>query len=331
MTGVCDTYSLKEHIQREAEHCSNLRGYIIFHSLDYEYEPMMIPKLMDVLSEEFGRRNIVNFPIYPSLWFAPSYVGAFHAVQSIHDILRYSDVAFMFEREAIDDICLHNFSNERPTNRDLNRLIAQVVSSITLSDRFPAESGINLAQLKDNLIQFPRLKFPLVSYAPFISADNAHLEQPSVAEITDAAFEASSQMIKCDRDSGWPMSFCLLYQGDASPLEVNKKIRMILADTTRFATQRAALNVGRNNQSPTLVPDSNMGNIPRAVCKVENTTSLSFVLGRLKSQIDRMYRRRAPFCQYFDEDISENEFLEACNDLHNLEMEYQAGGEGNEA
>ena len=39
----------------------------------------------------------------------------------------------------------------------------------------------------------------------------------SVADITEATFEADSQMVKCDPSRGKYMAVCLLYRGDVVP------------------------------------------------------------------------------------------------------------------
>ena len=44
-----------------------------------------------------------------------------------------------------------------------------------------------------------------------ISAEKAYLEQLSVAEITNSAFEPSSMMAKCDPRHGKYMACCLMY------------------------------------------------------------------------------------------------------------------------
>jgi tubulin alpha len=106
---------------------------------------------------------------------------------------------------------------ERPTYSNLNRLIAQVVSSITASLRVDGSLNVDLNEFQTNLVPYPRIHFPLVTYAPIISAAKAGHENMSVSEISSACFEPNNQMVKCDPRHGKYMACCLLYRGDVVP------------------------------------------------------------------------------------------------------------------
>uniref|UniRef100_A0A672TCI8 Tubulin alpha-1A chain-like n=1 Tax=Sinocyclocheilus grahami TaxID=75366 RepID=A0A672TCI8_SINGR len=145
-----------------------------------------------------------------------------------------------------------------------------------------------------NLVPYPRIHFPLATYAPVISAEKAYHEQLSVAEITNACFEPANQMVKCDPRHGKYMACCLLYRGDVVPKDVNSAIATIKTKRTiQFVDWcPTGFKVGINYQPPTVVPGGDLAKVQRAVCMLSNTTAIAEAWARLDHKFDLINRQK---------------------------------------
>jgi tubulin alpha len=159
-------------------------------------------------------------------------VEPYNSVLSTHALLEHTDVSVLLDNEAIYDICRRSLDIERPTYTNLNRLISQIISSLTTSLRFDGAINVDVTEFQTNLVPYPRIHFMLSSYAPVISAEKAYHEQLSIPEITNAVFEPSSMMAKCDPRHGKYMACCLMYRGDVVPKDVNAAVSTIKSKRT---------------------------------------------------------------------------------------------------
>lgn len=120
------------------EHNSNyfdFLGFLIFHSFGGGTGSGFTSLLMERISVDYGKKSKLQYAIYPAPQVSTSVVEPYNSVLTTHTTLDHSDCAFMADNEAIYDICRRNLDIDRPTYTNLNRLISQIVSSITASLR----------------------------------------------------------------------------------------------------------------------------------------------------------------------------------------------------
>ncbi|RXN10058.1 Tubulin alpha-1C chain [Labeo rohita] len=317
-----------DRIRKLADQCTGLQGFLVFHSFGGGTGSGFTSLLMERLSVDYGKKSKLEFSIYPAPQVSTAVVEPYNSILTTHTTLEHSDCAFMVDNEAIYDICRRNLDIERPTYTNLNRLISQIVSSITASLRFDGALNVDLTEFQTNLVPYPRIHFPLATYAPVISAEKAYHEQLSVSEITNACFEPANQMVKCDPRHGKYMACCLLYRGDVVPKDVNAAIATIKTKRTiQFVDWcPTGFKVGINYQPPTVVPGGDLAKVQRAVCMLSNTTAIAEAWARLDHKFDLMYAKRAFVHWYVGEGMEEGEFSEAREDMAALEKDYEEVG-----
>ena len=317
-----------DRIRKLADNCTGLQGFLCFNAVGGGTGSGLGSLLLERLSVDYGRKSKLGFTIYPSPQVATAVVEPYNSVLSTHSLLEHTDVAVMLDNEAIYDICRRSLDIERPTYTNLNRLIAQIISSLTASLRFDGALNVDVTEFQTNLVPYPRIHFMLSSYAPVISAEKAYHEQLSVAEITNSSFEPASMMAKCDPRHGKYMACCLMYRGDVVPKDVNAAVATIKTKRTiQFVDWcPTGFKCGINYQPPTVVPGGDLAKVQRAVCMISNSTAIAEVFSRLDHKFDLMYAKRAFVHWYVGEGMEEGEFSEAREDLAALEKDYEEVG-----
>lgn len=304
---------------------NSLQGFLIFHSFGGGTGSGFGSLLLEHLSIEYGKKSKLEFTVYPSPTVSSAVVEPYNAVLSTHGTIEHADCTFLVDNEAVYDICRRNLDVPRPNYEHLNRLIAQVVSSVTASLRFEGALNIDLAEFQTNLVPYPRIHYPLISFAPVISKQKASHESFKTAELTAQCFEPGNQMVVCDPQKGKYMAVALLYRGDVIPRDCTSAVATMKSKSTANFVEwcPTGFKVGICLQPPLTVPNSELAQQARSVSVLSNTTAIAGAWARLDHKFDLMYSKRAFVHWYVGEGMEEGEFSEAREDLAALEKDYE--------
>ncbi|CAH8549732.1 unnamed protein product [Dicrocoelium dendriticum] len=317
-----------DRIRKLVDQCMGLQGFLLFHSFGGGTGSGFTSLLMERIAADYGKKSRLEFAVYPSPQISTAVVEPYNSILNTHTTLELTDCAFMVDNEALFDVCRRNLDIIQPTYTHVNRMIAQVVSSITVALRFEGCQNVDLMEFQTNLVPYPRIHYPLVSYAPTISAEKAFHEKLTTPELTRSCFEPSNQLVKCDPRHGKYMACCLLYRGDVVPKEVHQSVDELRSRRSiQFVDWcPTGFKVGINFQPPTVLPGGDMAKTQRAVCMLSNTTAIAEAWVRLNKKFDLLYSKRAFVHWYVGEGMEEGEFAEAREDLASLEKDYEEVG-----
>merc|ERR1712048_1242176 len=320
-----------DRIRKLADNCTGLQGFLVFQAVGGGCGSGLGSLLLERLSVDYGKKSKLGFTVYPSPQVSTAIVEPYNSVLSTHALLEHTDVDVILDNEAIYDICKRALGLTKPTYANLNRLISQVVSSLTCSIRFEGTLNVDINEFQTNLVPYPRIHFMANAYAPIVSAEKAHHETSTVQEITLACFEPGNMFTKFDPRLGKYIACCVIFRGDVVPKDVNAAVALVKSKrTVQFVDWcPTGFKSGVNSSAPTTVPGGDLANLKRSVAMITNNTAIAEMFKRNDEKFDLMYAKRAFVHWYVGEGMEEGEFSEAREDLAALEKDYEevAGGD----
>ncbi|CCO29162.1 Tubulin beta-2 chain AltName: Full=Beta-2-tubulin [Rhizoctonia solani AG-1 IB] len=151
--------SILEVLRKQVEQCEALQGFQLLHSLGGGSGSGLGSLLLAKLREEAPDRMLATFSVFPSPKVSDTVVEPYNTVLSLHQLVDNTDMTICVDNEALYDVTHRLNPQSQPEFHQLNRLIAQVMTGVSTTFRFPGQLNGDMRKMAMNLIPFPRMHF----------------------------------------------------------------------------------------------------------------------------------------------------------------------------
>lgn len=316
-----------ECIRKLANQCSNLEGFMIFHSLGGGTGSGFSSLLFDRLSSEYPKASKFNFAIFPSEIHKSSNYEVYNTALSVHSIINHMKCCFSFDNKSLYDVSKRLLDVYNPSFKTMNEIVCQVASSITnplrQNEANNEHATINIFRSYSDLFPFYTPNFSVCSYAPLYPAPRS-CAQFSVDDLTENAFEPQNALIECNILKYKYYAWGLFYRGETCPNDVSKAVQNIYnSRCCHFVYSPDCMRISVNYRHGSTIDGSEMTKYPRSLCLVANTTAISDKWEKINNDFNSLYEKRRYIHSYICEGMEQLEFKEAQSDLIELLSEYE--------
>ncbi|CAE7751539.1 unnamed protein product [Symbiodinium sp. CCMP2592] len=207
-----------DRIRKLADNCTGLQGSCFYSACGGGTGSGLSCLMLERLSVDNGQKRRISLTVWCCFLVATAVVEPYNCARSP---LEHTDATIMYGNEALYSTCRRHLDIERPADTNVNRLIAQFISSLSASLRFGGALNVDSTESQSNLVPYTHIHIILTSSTLVISAEKDYGEQLSVADITMSVFEPAPMMVKCDVRQCKHMACCRTYRGGVVPKDVN--------------------------------------------------------------------------------------------------------------
>ena len=342
--------SLGEGLRQTLEQCGSAQGLLLTFSLaggGGSSLAAMVSEgahaLGDDIKELLHKKTKVSVSLFPSPRFSSCIVEPYNTVWALSELEEHTDMAIHCDNESLYSLALGRGITD-PFFPDLNKLVAQMVASVTQGFRFYGSHEKDLTNLQRKSEKHHHrhrnksdLQLSHKHHASHTSLDSlatalvpfASLRHVSPYQgLGEDGLQGWAPMLETDACEGRNISLssCVFYSGGLTPTDVQARIENL--DKTHHSFSRSQISIHNVVEvaeeeagccwRPTEVEALDQSNSS----KLSNNTSFAANLGKVGAKFDRMYAKRAFVHWFVGIGIEDDTFQYVRNDVQAIEQSY---------
>ncbi|CAE8589992.1 unnamed protein product [Polarella glacialis] len=301
-----------ETVRKEVEKCNCLQGVQFTHSTSggtgSGLTGLVLKTLRDYLDKS-SKCIMQTFTLAPAPGVSDVVLEPYNAALCMQDLLEYCDQVFLFDNQAMSEICTKALEKDMPKMTDLNSVVAQCMSGITACLRFTGPLNSDLRKLQTNLVPFKNAHFLINGLAPLTAETSKKYRMTgNVLDLAQQMFSKDNVTVKCDplnpgdQFHGILKARFLASWGSWRGSFQTKEVDQVLYDIQKSGSRY-------DKFFPDWIPNSIASNICRIPAKhvgesvvfTSNNTAVHEVFDRAIKNWDQIYKSKS-YIHVFEQD-----------------------------
>lgn len=319
-----------DRVRKLVDNSDNVQGFILFHALPGGTGSGLGTVLLERLGVDYRKKSRLSFTLMPSAALRRDFSEYHNAVLGLSELVEHSEVSFVFDNQAMHDICIKSLGVKRPGFEHLNELISRAASDVTAGMRFEnAGPLVDLSAFQTKLVPYPRLHFMTLSLAHLASKEQAQTledDLPSMSEmVVNPRRSCLASLSGFDPGEDEYMAALLIYRGALESKEVNAAAQWLKTNRKLSFAQGTSggLLTGICEVPTGTLRGDHVAAFPRTVTMIGNPLYVSKYFSKgVTEHFDEMFAERAFVHSYEKAGVDGDAFISARTQLEQLSKDY---------
>ena len=282
-----------ERFRRIIEGCDSLQGVRFIHSLSggtgSGLTGLLVRSVHDYL--DAGSKSLIySACVSPSSQTPDNCLSTYNTILGLQDLVECAHMVFPYDNDAV--------LRQSGPKKSPNPFIAECLSGITASMRFPGLVNADIRKIYSNCVLFKNMHFLLSAFSK---------NMKSVHELTHQVFEGVSVAMSCNvlAERERTLASFMAFRGECIPMSrVHESIKSLQLEKSLHAVSASICS-----QPVATEP----GFLPAALTCVHNSTSISQFFGRIIGSFDSQFAARSHLYLYEQNGLQKTELEHARN------------------
>eukprot|EP01083_Nonionella_stella_P183609 664105_1 len=318
---------IMEKLDREADGCDSLEGFVLSHSIAGGTGSGLGSYLLEQINDRYPKKLIQTYSVFPQRMpdsnVSDVVVQPYNSILTLKRLCLNADCVVVLDNNSLLRIASDRLHIKQPTMIQTNKLVSTVMAASTNTLRYPGYMNNDLIGLVASLIPTPRCHFLMTGYTPLTVDQNvSNVRKTSVLDVMRRLLQTKNIMVSCDTRKGVYISILNIIQGEVDPTQVHKSLQRIREKRIAKFIQwgPASIQVALSKKSPYLKSANRVSGLMLA-----NHTSIAGLFKTVTNDFSKMYKAKANMHTFTQvQGFESSEFDDARQVTRDLIEEYKA-------